>query len=60
MVNGGPEVGSYLTTHHDIAKVSFTEQLGMGQRVASNAAGKDEIHHQGAWRVEPAYRTPKC
>lgn len=39
VVNGGPEVGSYLTTHPDIAKVSFTGQVSTGQKVASNAAG---------------------
>lgn len=39
VVNGGPDVGSYLTTHPDIAKVSFTGQVSTGQKVASNAAG---------------------
>lgn len=40
VVNGGPEVGSYLTTHPEIAKVSFTGQVSTGQKVASNAAGR--------------------
>ena len=40
VVNGGAEVGSYLTTHHEIAKVSFTGQVSTGQKVASNAAGR--------------------
>lgn len=37
--NGGPEVGSYLTTHPDIAKASFSGQVPTGQKVASNAVG---------------------
>ena len=39
IVYGGGEVGSYLTIHPDIAKVSFTGQVSTGQKVASNAAG---------------------
>lgn len=39
VVNGGPEIGSYLTAHPNIAKVSFTGQVSTGQKVASNVAG---------------------
>lgn len=39
VVNGGPDVGSYLIAHPNIAKVSFTGQVSTGQKVASNAAG---------------------
>jgi betaine-aldehyde dehydrogenase len=39
IVNGGGEVGGYLTAHPDIAKVSFTGQVSTGQKVAASAAG---------------------
>ncbi|KAL9101058.1 MAG: hypothetical protein Q9187_009287, partial [Circinaria calcarea] len=39
IVNGGPEVGSYLASHSDIAKVSFTGQVSTGKKVAATAAG---------------------
>ncbi len=35
----GAQVGSYLTTHPSIAKVSFTGQVSTGQKVAAAAAG---------------------
>ncbi|MCJ1338012.1 hypothetical protein MMC09_003296 [Bachmanniomyces sp. S44760] len=38
VVQGGPEIGSFLTTHPDIAKVSFTGQVSTGKKVASAAA----------------------
>ncbi|KAJ4304993.1 hypothetical protein N0V90_000521 [Kalmusia sp. IMI 367209] len=39
VVQGGGEVGAYLTTHPGIAKVSFTGQVSTGQKVAGSAAG---------------------
>lgn len=39
IINGGGPVGSYLTTHPGIAKVSFTGQVSTGQKVAAAAAG---------------------
>ena len=39
IVNGGGEIGGYLTAHPGIAKVSFTGQVSTGQKVASSAAG---------------------
>ena len=39
IVNGGGPVGSYLTSHPGIAKVSFTGQVSTGQKVAGAAAG---------------------
>ena len=38
VVNGGGEVGAYLTSHAMIAKVSFTGQVSTGKKVASSAA----------------------
>lgn len=38
IVNGGGEIGAYLTSHPSIAKVSFTGQVSTGQKVASSAA----------------------
>ncbi|KAI9704071.1 MAG: hypothetical protein M1812_008312 [Candelaria pacifica] len=35
----GAQVGSYLTTHPSIVKVSFTGQVSTGQKVAAAAAG---------------------
>jgi betaine-aldehyde dehydrogenase len=40
VVNGGIEVGAYLTAHPSIAKVSFTGQVSTGKEVASSAAGE--------------------
>ncbi|KAJ9649608.1 hypothetical protein H2199_000386 [Coniosporium tulheliwenetii] len=39
IVNGGGEVGAYLTAHPGVAKVSFTGQVATGQKVAASAAG---------------------
>lgn len=39
VVNGAGDVGSYLTTHPGIAKVSFTGQVSTGMKVAGSAAG---------------------
>ena len=39
IVNGGPDVGSYLASHPDIAKVSFTGQVSTGKKVAATVAG---------------------
>ncbi|KAL8777597.1 MAG: hypothetical protein Q9194_002467 [Teloschistes cf. exilis] len=39
IVNGGGDVGGYLTSHPGIAKVSFTGQVSTGKKVASSAAG---------------------
>ncbi|KAL9602790.1 MAG: hypothetical protein Q9219_001633 [cf. Caloplaca sp. 3 TL-2023] len=39
IVNGGGDIGAYLTSHPGIAKVSFTGQVSTGQKVASSAAG---------------------
>jgi betaine-aldehyde dehydrogenase len=39
IVNGGGEVGGYLTGHPGVAKVSFTGQVSTGRRVAGGAAG---------------------
>ncbi|KAL8701106.1 MAG: hypothetical protein Q9201_005097 [Fulgogasparrea decipioides] len=39
IVNGGGDIGGYLTSHPAIAKVSFTGQVSTGQKVASSAAG---------------------
>ena len=38
VVNGGGDVGAYLTSHDGIAKVSFTGQVSTGKKVASSAA----------------------
>ncbi|KAH8706923.1 aldehyde dehydrogenase domain-containing protein [Phaeosphaeriaceae sp. PMI808] len=40
VVQGGGEVGAYLTKHAGIAKVSFTGQVSTGQKVAGSAAGE--------------------
>ena len=40
VVLGGAEVGRYLTTHQDVAKVSFTGQVATGKKVAGAAAGE--------------------
>jgi betaine-aldehyde dehydrogenase len=39
VVQGGGEVGAYLTQHPGIAKVSFTGQVATGRKVAGSAAG---------------------
>ena len=39
VVQGGGQVGAYLTTHPSIAKVSFTGQVATGQKVAGSASG---------------------
>ena len=39
IVHGGGEVGAYLATHEDIAKVSFTGQVSTGKKVAAAAGG---------------------
>lgn len=39
VVQGGGEVGAYLTQHPGVAKVSFTGQVATGQKVAGSAAG---------------------
>ncbi|KAL8726565.1 MAG: hypothetical protein Q9181_005993 [Wetmoreana brouardii] len=39
IINGGGDIGGYLTSHPAIAKVSFTGQVSTGQKVASSAAG---------------------
>ena len=39
VVQGGGDVGAYLTQHPGIAKVSFTGQVSTGQKVAGSAAG---------------------
>lgn len=39
IVNGAGDVGGYLTSHPDIAKVSFTGQVSTGKKVAGTAAG---------------------
>ncbi|RJE16376.1 Betaine aldehyde dehydrogenase, partial [Aspergillus sclerotialis] len=39
VVYGAGDVGSYLTTHPSIAKVSFTGQVPTGLKVAGSAAG---------------------
>lgn len=38
VVTGGGEVGAYLTTHPEIAKVSFTGGIATGKKVMSQAA----------------------
>jgi betaine-aldehyde dehydrogenase len=40
VVQGGGDVGAYLTKHPGIAKVSFTGQVSTGQKVAGSAAGE--------------------
>jgi betaine-aldehyde dehydrogenase len=40
VVQGGGDVGAYLTRHPDISKVSFTGQVTTGQKVAGSAAGE--------------------
>ncbi|XP_014556055.1 hypothetical protein COCVIDRAFT_100880 [Bipolaris victoriae FI3] len=39
VVQGGGDVGAYLTSHSGIAKVSFTGQVSTGKKVAGSAAG---------------------
>jgi betaine-aldehyde dehydrogenase len=38
VVQGDGEVGAWLTTHNDIAKVSFTGEVGTGKKVMTAAA----------------------
>ena len=38
VVNGGGDVGAYLTSHEGVTKVSFTGQVSTGKKVASSAA----------------------
>jgi betaine-aldehyde dehydrogenase len=40
VVQGGGEVGAYLTKHPCIEKVSFTGQVATGRKVAGSAAGE--------------------
>jgi betaine-aldehyde dehydrogenase len=40
VVQGGGEVGAYLTKHPGIEKVSFTGQVATGRKVAGSAAGE--------------------
>lgn len=40
VVYGAGEVGSYLTKHPGVAKVSFTGQVSTGRKVAGSAAGE--------------------
>ena len=40
VVQGGGEVGAYLTKHTGIAKVSFTGQVSTGKKVAGSASGE--------------------
>lgn len=40
VVHGAGDVGSYLTGHPEIAKVSFTGQVSTGKKVAGLAAGE--------------------
>jgi betaine-aldehyde dehydrogenase len=40
IVNGGGEVGGYLTRHPGVAKVSFTGQVATGKKVAGSAAAE--------------------
>ena len=40
VVHGAGDVGAYLTSHPDIAKVSFTGQVSTGKKVAASAAGE--------------------
>jgi betaine-aldehyde dehydrogenase len=39
VINGTGDVGTYLTSHPSIAKVSFTGQVSTGQKVAGSASG---------------------
>ena len=39
VVQGAGDIGAYLASHHDIAKVSFTGQVSTGQKVAASAGG---------------------
>ena len=39
VVQGAQQIGSWLTTHPDIAKVSFTGGVATGKKVMANAAG---------------------
>lgn len=39
VINGGGDIGAYLTAHPAIAKVSFTGQVSTGKKVAGSAAG---------------------
>ena len=39
VVQGSGEVGAYLTSHPDVAKVSFTGQVATGKKVAGSASG---------------------
>lgn len=39
VVQGDGRVGAWLTTHEDIAKVSFTGEVGTGKKVMAAAAG---------------------
>lgn len=40
VIQGGGEVGAYITKHPGIAKVSFTGQVSTGKKVAGSAAGE--------------------
>jgi betaine-aldehyde dehydrogenase len=40
VVNGDGSIGSYLTAHPSVAKVSFTGSVPTGQKVASSAASR--------------------
>ena len=40
VINGGGEIGAYVTAHPNIAKVSFTGQVSTGKKVAGSAAGE--------------------
>lgn len=46
VVHGGPEVGAYLSSHHAVAKVSFTGQVSTGMKVAA-AAGRGMKYFTG-------------
>lgn len=60
VVNGAGDVGAYLTTHKDIAKVSFTGQVSTGMKVAGAAAGNMKYVTMELGGKSPLIVLPDC
>lgn len=60
VVNGGPQVGSHLVSHPDIAKVSFTGQVSTGQKVAAVSSGSLKYVTMELGGKSPLIVLPDC
>ncbi|WYZ41777.1 hypothetical protein EsH8_V_000672 [Colletotrichum jinshuiense] len=60
VVYGAGDVGAKLTTHPDIAKVSFTGQVSTGKKVAGSAAGGMKYVTMELGGKSPVIVLPDC